>query len=328
MINVSGYEQDNDLIFVALPYGSYVIVGLDSKPTYFEVMYHSNPYKGIPPGFSGVVVDRCDLGFIYSVTRKQVISHFENIETGERLNIVQFTKRKAELLKCCTIGEENQYVFPTVRDRVEYELFLELFAPSYFTPEQLIKVEVTIQGKLETPTSEFISPVRKVTGDLTNTMYILYIGKYIASVVSDFLLSKGYSKADGDKEDQNSFSISDRFGYSKIGSSYITIQINKLKKFENYTLTSTVSDTLPRLEAKIEQLHKEITDAMTIWWNLKTFRNLDENNLLKIKDSVKTLLEIHIEPKAAYTKKYSALRKEIVDLVKTVDDAIISLDPS
>lgn len=207
-------------------------------------------------------------------------------------------------------------------------MFLELFAPSYFTPEQLIKVEVTIQGKLETPTSEFISPVRKVTGDLTNTMYILYIGKYVASVVSDFLLSKGYSKTDGDKEDQNSFSISDRFGYSKIGSSYITIQINKLKKFENYTLTSTVSDTLPRLEAKIEQLHKEITDAMTIWWNLKTFRNLDENSLLKIKDSVKTLLETHIEPKAAYTKKYSALRKEIVDLVKTVDDAIISLDPS
>lgn len=97
MINVSGYEQDNDLVFVALPYGSYVIVGLDSKPTYFEVAYHSTPYKGIPPGFSGVVVDRCDLGFIYLVSRKQVISHYENIETGERLNIANSLETYAAL---------------------------------------------------------------------------------------------------------------------------------------------------------------------------------------------------------------------------------------
>ena len=248
VIVIKGYQQENGLVYVKLNHGTYRIDG----EKIIEVTNY-NPEE--------VIIDEGST--IEKVSVNKYISSYKNVEDDSKII------SSSEYLKTKQLLQENgaeptddgELLWNTIKDRHTYELFLSQWKPEYITEMLYDKVLVSIEGNAPLD-HQYIKPIRKITGDLTNTLYRYSQANHAATKLRELLIQNGYQALKQEptsfgtpKDCDNTFFIKDNVKFSKIftktstanKNEFITIVMPALKDFEK---DSSISGTFKEIEAK------------------------------------------------------------------------------
>lgn len=257
-VTLTGYLQENNLVFVKLPRNNYSISG---------IFHCVADYKG-----EAMMFDLDKIGEISIVINQTSIQYYQNIETSETMSCVEYTKQLILLDKRVEDDDEDDpSVWANITDRHAYELFVALWKPSRVNTTVLQPVVISVQGEPPKTGNSFINPVRKITGDLTNTLYFYTQGDHVISVVKEFLVSKGFTLTTNEREmvaSGKGFFLKDgSLQFSKMftpqfGEKYITIEIPALKTYEKGfgVKTGTYDEVFTKFN-ETEQTLREILNA-------------------------------------------------------------------
>ena len=250
---IEGYLQENGLVYFKIPYGTNLITP-----------------QGIIKGSYGgaeMIVDKDHLGEIKQFNEVPYCVGYLN-SYGETISVEEYERKKALLLKKAKDFCKGEPVFDDVQDEVNFLIFLKTHRALMETKTHTWPFEYTIKGE-EPKEIPYITPVRKVTGDLTNTLYRYSRVHHASELVRLFLLEKGFNQVfDEPKLDRQFWIKAGSLEFAKFRyqgeSHYITIKIPALKHFEKgYTATGT-SEFLIALRDETERV---VSLEMTAWNN-------------------------------------------------------------
>ena len=244
---IKGYQQENGLVYVKLNRGTYRING----DKIIEVVGY-NPEE--------MIIDEGST--IEKVTTNKYIKSYANINDERNIWQHEYLEIKQKLEKEGGYFSDYELCWNTIEDRHAYELFLSQWKPNYITEAAYNKLLVVIEGA--SPVAHpFIKPIRKLTGDLTNTLYRYSQGGHAASRVRELLTQNGYQALEQEppsfgtpKDCDNTFYIKDgNVQFSKIftkttlanKSEYLTIVIPVLKDLKK---DLSITGTFQELEAR------------------------------------------------------------------------------
>lgn len=260
---VTGFAQENDLVYVKLPQGKYKL-----GETIFML-----PYNG-----GEQIIDLAEIDNLYRIHEESRLSGYKNLDSGDVITIEEFIKNKQILDKREYNSLEEENVWKTITDRHAYELYTAIWQPVRVSVSVCQKVEIHVEGQAPVADHPFIDPIRKISGDLTNTLYTYSKAGHIHRVVEFFLKKNGYRPLDQEppnlgnpKDMDKTYYLRGELQYSKmfpskdVGSKYITIEIPALKQYEKISGRNT--GTFAELEALYNAVEKEITAIMQSYFN-------------------------------------------------------------
>ena len=267
---VGGYRQEDDLLYVDLPAGNYVV---DEKPITIKL------------NEKGVIVDMASIDNIFRIHSTWIVDRVINADTKEEISLTEYNKRKLELMQNCIIKKpddeedgDEEIVWKTVEDRFKYELFITVFT---FVRKEVFnrqKVKVVIHGEPPNNSNQWIIPIRKISGDLRNTLYVYERDRHARDLVVDLFLKNGWRELDQEpplfskpKDQDRTFFIGKSLSSSKMFSSdqsteFITINIPTLKGYEK---GRTLTGTFKELEARFNEVEIDVNDAVMSYFNRK-----------------------------------------------------------
>lgn len=320
-----GYQQENDLIFVMFPAGQYLI---DEKPFMFT------SYSG-----EKVIVDADKLDKIFKISTSNYIDHYVNQDTKEKLTVTEHTMKQLALLekrKQLNDGfdDDIEYVWESIADRHAYELFQVLYRQVVFSEERYLPVKVIVEGHAP-KIHPHIHPIRKVSGDLTNTLYQYHRNGHAACVVREMLLKNGWREVQEKigvggrpKDNDRVFYFGDGMEgaklFTKEKDSYLTIEIRGLKEYEKAN-TWARTGTFEELEALYKVTDKDVRSMVAAFINKdKALQDLPSvtvgailNNLISVRDKIREVDSV----KKTQSAHISA-RKQLDMIIKAFMEAI------
>lgn len=231
---VTGWQQENDLVYVKLTAGKYQLAD-----QVFTV-----PYNG-----GEQIIDNDQLSNLKRIHEERRLSHYENVDTKEVSSVEGYMVRRQELDVKRWDENIEENVWPSITARHAFELFTALWIPIYENITTFQNVKIIVEGEVPKNDHPFITPIRKISGDLTNTLYTYSKSAHVISLVEQFFKKNGYRELDQEPPSMSNPKDMDRtywlrggtLEYSRMfpsreaGSKYITIEIPGLKQFEKIT---------------------------------------------------------------------------------------------
>lgn len=313
---VQGFQQEGNLVSIRLPQGKYQVG--DSTAIHI-------PYQG-----GEQIIDNDKIDEMFRVFDENKLSHYEHIETGETLKISEFIARKQAVDTKVWNETEEMEVWPSIKDRHAYELFMAMWKPVNIPTKILQKVEIHIAGEAPKTSNPFITPIRKLTGDLTNTLYMYARNAHILAVVEEIFKKNGYRLLDqeppslGNPKDMNkTYWFKEGLEYSRMfpskdaGSKYITIEIPSLDKYKKSV--KQMSGTLAELEAAFKLVDDEIRSIMNAYFNKsKHLEDADAITCGEVLNGLESLYRkiVAIDSMKKTQSEHSAARREAEELIK------------
>lgn len=261
---VTGWEQENDLVYIKLSAGKYQL-----GENVFTV-----PYAG-----GEQIIDKSEIENLYRIFDEQRVCAYENVDTKERMSVEQFTRSRQDLDVKQWDETTETNIWPSITARHAFELFTALWQPIRESISTRQKVEIHIEGEQPKTNHPHIQPIRKLSGDLTNTLYIYSKGAHIVSLIEHFLKKAGYRRLDqeppslGNPKDMDktywfrdgSIEFAKFFPSREAGSKYLTIEIPGLKKYEKAGVRMT--GTFAEMEGYFNVIDKDIREMMGAYFN-------------------------------------------------------------
>lgn len=230
MIILKAYVQENDTLLVEFYPGIYTVDG-----QYFK-------FEGYKT--TNIIVDRGTA--IKRVNSYYNIECYQHRETHEELSVPEYQKLEHALLEAYDYETDR---WKSIEDRHKHELLSYNYIKKYSNTESHEDVELEIVGNASNG-NEFVIPTRKLTGDLTNTIYIHKVKDHITSIVKSCLLEEGYTELKSEpplsgipKGVEKAFYLkSNWIQYSTliypnnglINRNYLTIAVDDLREYENF----------------------------------------------------------------------------------------------
>jgi hypothetical protein len=345
-ISVNGYVQENGLIFV------------ETRPTQTNSPFYYNfPFKAvkvgavdrptftIPNDTNGFLIDQENVDALYGINRVQQIVGYKNIDTDEEISVTEYLTRKNELLKAFTKGEDadDEGCWASVSDKFQFELFQALWVSNcqYFENYQLIKVNLI--GEVPKVDNPYISAVRKVGGDLRNTLYFYDRSKHIIDLVDEVFSKAGFKVVYDDK-----FSINSRLGenrktvvltgnlkFSKVflapdfSAKYLSTEIPRIVQLENLIarfpgpITGTYEECQRNLET-IENMVKGMISEFVLR-DVLLSEALNATKLAEFSKVFNTLKDAvyNIESMKKTSSYHSTALTKVRELEKILSDALL-----
>ena len=153
---VIGHLQENNLVSVNLGYGIFRV---------------GNDYFDLKSNNQAQIIDLNMIDEVFKITNSTAVNSYENPTTGEKISRPDYVKMEQELLDHRSFDEDGDAVWTSIQNRHAWELFQAswnpIVTPIVFETQVIIKV----QGEAPKTDNEFIIPIRKLSGDLTNTLY-------------------------------------------------------------------------------------------------------------------------------------------------------------
>lgn len=304
---VSAFPQENDLLYINPSGGVYRVNGEIVKVDY--------------AGTAGFLIPVDSV--ITKVHESRVLSHVANTETGETATPTWYQSEKARLEQ--NRGEDG---WNSIHDRHAYELFTATWTPAYkyVTEESTVLLQTVGEPPVKHP---YIHALRKVGGDLSNTLYQYSPSKHAVALTSELFRAAGWHEMHdkpptfgNPKDIDHTFWIGDTLEFAQMFApnlriNYLTINIPTLKQYErSRTLTGTFD------ELKIKHDATEQTVKMSV----KSYLNKDIS-LRQAGMNVGELLSDLFAIKANVGKVSSMkiTRSEHTSAVKAIADLIVKV---
>lgn len=325
-LTVKGHLQENGLVFVTLPAGQYMIA---EKPFTFS-------------GYGGekAIIDLAHIENVWRSNTINAIEKYLNQDTKDTITITEYETRKNELLskrRAIADGFDDDdgptYEWETIQDRHNYELFGVLYRAITYPITTLSHVKIVVEGEapIEHPT---IIPIRKLTGDLTNTLYQYNRNGHAAGLVRSLLLRAGWRELDTEpaicgrpKDCNNTFFMKNgSLEFSKIFTpqtdTYICITMPQLKPFEK--IGASRSGTFAELKALYDLTENEIRSIVGAFVNRnESLNSMPAATIGKCLSSLSQLQQKirEIESMKKTQSSHSQALKMVNELVKTFSEA-------
>jgi len=301
-IMISAYSQGGGKYLLDLGAGEFEISGVfHSRSLYLN---QSN----------ALVVDEADLDKIYIVKRNQVIAGYINVDSKERITVAEFRKMDGEMEMLRTLirsiddeGEECEpvYEWKSTEDRIRHGIFKAVWQAVWEPIETKVQVGVKIIES-QPRAHKFIQPMSKITGNLSDTVYVVNMREVVEETIREFFSELGWKEfatsetAHVIRQKQQELPNSFFFQFGKNGGvegakcfgkninyEYMTIEISGLKRFEKAP-TQVRDASFEKLEEQVDGLQKRIKNELSAWLRgnvqIRTLGNQTIDELLDLVD--------------------------------------------
>ena len=249
LISIEAFEQDNGLYYIQFPaYGTFEVdgkrVNINGSSNNFIIELDNKPE-------------------VFKINNYTIIDKY--ISSDDEISKETYDAKIAEL-------QLNGYdwdidSWTNIDFEYEYKKLIQKYKPVYISTEVKQPVKFNIKHAVAN-LPKFIEPMKKLNGDLKNTIYVYNQNQHIAQIVREFLLKIGYNDAKSEYTTENEFWISNnsiRFSKFGIRRDYMSTKIG-LTKYEEKTI---YKDTYNKVFELYNRNIKEILEILEIW-NLKT----------------------------------------------------------
>lgn len=211
LINVEAFELDKGIYYIELQSGTYEI-----EDKRVQIGWNDNK----------VIVDLDKKPTIYKIDVRSKVEHYLN-SNGEILTVESFNKKYNELNKA------EDFEFDNIDDEYAFKKFIQEWKAVNTSFEVKTLVEYTIKYNVYN-LPKYIQPMRKLNGDLKNTIYVYDQTKHILELTEKALLEIGYIKSSRESTIEGEFYLSkDSIRFSKIDKGqFLTIKISDLRQYE------------------------------------------------------------------------------------------------
>ena len=298
LINVEAFELDKGVYYIELQQGTYEI---DGKRV--QIGWNDNK----------VIVDLESSPKIYRVDIRKKIEHYLN-SSNDILSIEDYNQRYTKLNK------SEDFEFDNIDDEYAFKKFVQEWKAIYTSFEVKTLVEYSIKYNVYN-LPKYITPMRKLNGDLKNTIYVYDQAKHILELTEKALLEIGYIKSSRESTIEGEFYLSkDSIRFSKINNrDFLTIQISNLRQYEEKGI---YKDTYVKVFELYNSNIINIDKIIKIWYASQTKLDgiLYSEVLKELKDL--TSLVKGIEVKTKDTCKGKSLNK-ISSLITSLEKSLI-----
>ena len=313
---VTGWLQENDLVYVKLGAGKYQL-----GENIFAI-----PYNG-----GEQIIDKDQIKNLKRIHEERRLSHYENVDTKEVSSVEGYMVRRQELDVKHWDENIEENVWPSITARHAFELFTALWQPIYENVTTFQQVVIALEGEVPNDDHPFIKPMRKISGDLTNTLYTYSKGAHVISLVEYFFKKNDYRLLDqepptmGNPKDMDrtywlkggGLEYSRMFPSREAGSKYITIEIPGLKQYEKISGRNT--GTFEQLEAIFNATDAEVKAILGSYFNRSN--TLDTINKTTIGDALSNLESLgrlirQVDSMKKTYSEYSEACKKVDVLIK------------
>ena len=298
LINVEAFELDKGVYYIELQQGTYEI---DGKRV--QIGWNDNK----------VIVDLESSPIIYRVDIRKKIKHYLN-SCNDILSIEDYNQRYTKLNK------SEDFEFDNIDDEYAFKKFVQEWKAIYTSFEVKTLVEYSIKYNVYN-LPKYITPMRKLNGDLKNTIYVYDQAKHILELTEKALLEIGYIKSSRESTIEGEFYLSkDNIRFSKINNrAFLTILISDLRQYEERGI---YKDTYVKVFELYNSNIINIDKIIKIWYASQTKLDgiLYSEVLKELKDL--TSLVKGIEVKTKDTCKGKSLNK-ISSLITSLEKSLI-----
>ena len=223
LINVEAFEIDKGVYYIELQRGTYEI---DGKRVFID--WNDNK----------VIVDLDKNPTIYKIDVRSKVEHYSN-SNGEILTVESYNKKYNELNKA------EDFEFDNIDDEYAFKKFIQEWKAINTSFEVKTLVEYTIKYNVYN-LPKHIQAMRKLNGDLKNTIYVYDQAKHILELTEKALLEIGHIKSSRESTIEGEFYLSkDSIRFSKIDKGqFLTINISDLRQYEE---KGTYKDTYTKV---------------------------------------------------------------------------------
>ena len=299
LINVEAFELDKGVYYIELQRGTYEI---DGKRVFID--WNDNK----------VIVDLDNSPTIYKIDERSKVEHYLN-SSNDILSIEDYNKKYSELNKA------EDFEFDNIDDEYAFKKFIQEWKAINTSFEVKTLVEYTIKYNVYN-LPKHIQTMRKLNGDLKNTIYVYDQAKHILELTEKALLEIGYIKSSRESTIEGEFYLSkDSIRFSKIDNrAFLTIQISNLRQYEE---KGTYKDTYTKVFELYNSNIINIDKIIKIWYASQTKLDgiLYSEVLKELKDL--TSLVKGIEVKTKDTFKGKSLNK-ISSLITSLEKSLIN----
>lgn len=313
---VTGWIQENDLIYIKLGAGKYQL-----GETVFSI-----PYNG-----GEQIIDKNQIDNLTRIHEERRLSHYENVDTKDVSSVEGYMTKRQELdvKEWDENAEENRW--PSITARHAFELFTALWQPIYENVTTFQKVKIALEGEAPKDDHPFIKPIRKISGDLTNTLYIYNKNAHVVSLVEFYFKKNGYRVLDqeppsmGNPKDMDrtywlkggSLEYSRMFPSREAGSKYITIEIPGLKQYEKIVGRNT--GTFEQLEGLFKATDDEVRAILGSYFNKTSLlETIDKETIGEALSGLETLGRLirQVDSMKKTSLEYSQACSKVDSLIK------------
>lgn len=327
-LTIKGWKQENDLVFVSLPQGKYEIDGKEIEVAYKRF------------NTEGEIIDLSCIDSIFRIIFSTKIDGYENVDNpNDKLSVKEFNQTYLKLLNEGTHNgyddedDEEINVWKSTSQRLQFENFKQLWKKVEVPVYSKQKVQIELVGEEPQNVDKFIVPIRKLTGDLTNTLYSYAQTLHLISLIKNAFISRGYVYLEGTKEPNRnvkSFVIPDKIDFIRFSNgndsstSYLTISIPEFKALEKYS--PKMSGTFEEVKARFEFNKKFIEDNFSVYFAGK--KSINEVGDATIREVMSSLYDIDRKVRAIESMKKSvpehrAAINSVSKLIETIKSVII-----
>lgn len=298
LINVEAFEIDKGVYYIELQRGTYEI---DGKRVFID--WNDNK----------VIVDLDKNPTIYKIDVRSKVEHYSN-SNGEILTVESYNKKYSELNKA------EDFEFESIDDEYAFKKFIQEWKAVNISFEVKTLVEYTIKYNVYN-LPKYITPMRKLNGDLKNTIYVYDQAKHILELTEKALLEIGHIKSSRESTIEGEFWLSkDSIRFSKIDrGQFLTIQISDLRQYEEKGIYKDIY-------TKVFELYNSniinIDKIIKTWYASQTkLDGILYSDLLKELKDINLLVK-GIENKTKDTFKGESISK-ISNLINSVEKYLI-----
>ena len=299
LINVEAFELDKGVYYIELQRGTYEI---DGKRVFID--WNDNK----------VIIDLDNSPTIYKIDERSKVEHYLN-SSNDILSIEDYNKKYSELNKA------EDFEFDNIDDEYAFKKFIQEWKAINTSFEVKTLVEYTIKYNVYN-LPKHIQAMRKLNGDLKNTIYVYDQAKHILELTEKALLEIGYIKSSRESTIEGEFYLSkESIRFSKINNrALLTIQISDLRQYEEKGI---YKDTYTKVFELYNSNIINIDKIIKIWYASQTKLDgiLYSEVLKELKDL--TSLVKGIEVKTKDTFKGKSLNK-ISSLITSLEKSLIN----
>ena len=306
LISIEAFEQDNGLYYIQFPvYGTFEV---DGKRVNIN-------------GFSNnFIIELDNKPEVFKINNYTIIDKY--ISSDDEISKETYDAKIAEL-------QLNGYdwdidSWTNIDFEYEYKKLIQKYKPVYISTEvkQLVKFDIK-HAVANSP--KFIEPMKKLNGDLKNTIYVYNQNQHIVQIVREFLLKIGYNEAKSECTTENEFWISNNsIRFSKFGNrrDFMSTKIG-LTKYEEKTI---YKDTYNKVFELYNRNIKEILEILEIW-NLKTKKveiSSYTDIINKLENFKNTISSLEVKVKSSSNKQ--SLIRNIGNYIEDIKKELLSVN--
>ena len=298
-IDVEAFEIDKGIYYIELQSGEYEINGERTN-----INWNDNK----------VIVDLDNKPEILKINSQSRIKQYTD-GSGNILTPEEYFNTTRELTKNADPDDgDSDYYFADLDDEYAYKKFKQTWKLECETVE--IKTPVNYDIKYNVYNlPKYITPMRKINGDLKSTIYVYDIAKHILELTRESLLDVGYIESKRESTIEGEFWLRpESIRFSKIDKcEFLTIKIDGLRQYEEKI---QYKDTYGKVFDLYNKNIDNIKNIIETWYLSK--KKLNISSYLDVIESLRTIEKniISIESKSKTSGYKTSAINEVRNLIR------------